>query len=78
MAVNTSNENILYFTEPSNNCIRRCDMTNKTGTLITTFFFGALGNPVGLIFSSDLKYLYCSSFNYHQIFKFHPLKLVIG
>ena len=52
----------------NNNKIRRCDATNRTSTLVTTYK-SLSSYPIGLLFSSDLKYLYCSLIYSNQIKK---------
>ena len=68
IALNTSNENIVYLAGYYyNNAIRRCDSTNRNQTKVTTF--KSISYPTGLVFSPDLKYLYCASHTSLQIYK---------
>ena len=67
IAVNSSNENILYIADYSNSRIRRCDTTNRTNTIVTYFMF--INTPSGLVLNSDLKYLFSTSHNLNQLFK---------
>ena len=65
--MNTSNENILYLATHLNNAIRRCDSTNRNQTKVTTF--KSITGPTGLVFSPDLKYLYCATNTMYLIYK---------
>ena len=66
--MNSSNDDIIYVSDFSNSAIRRCDSTDAIGTQVTTLLNG-LESPVGLVFSLDLKYLFCSSANLNYLYK---------
>ena len=75
IALNTSNENIIYLAAYDNNAIRRCDSTNRNQTKVTTY--KSLGGPTGLVFCPDLKYFYCESYISFQIYKIEVSTAVI-
>ena len=68
-ALNSSNENILYISDYSNDRIRRCDARNRSATIVTTYMSSGINAPKGLIFSADMQYLYYSSFITNHLFK---------
>jgi sugar lactone lactonase YvrE len=68
IAMNTSNENIIYLADSDLNRVRKCDSTDSANARVTTYFTD-LNHPIGLVFSLDMKYLYMTCSNTPQIFK---------
>ena len=68
IAANTSNDQFVYLSDSENNAIRRADSTNKTATIVTTYMSG-LNYIKGLIFTSDLQFMYYSLSLVNQLVK---------